>query len=156
MNYRNFIFTDQNYIIEHRHEVYNRTDSGKSWRKQPKEIQTEIIKPEHYTNYITSIPFFNNLGTCRATHNYTAAGYLPSIITSISPDHSIKHIDTFKFVSFPMYYARRDAGYRENDILDNIGYYEFEINGDHRLFTFYHTDGEHSATYDVKYYKWVG
>ena len=158
MNYRDFTFSKQDYIITHRRETFTRTTSGKSWKKTPDEIKTDVITPQHYENYITSIPFFNGFfgGTCRAEHNYTAAGYLPDRMVTTSPDHTIKHKDFFSFTSFPMYYARRDAGYRENDVLDNIGYFEFTQDGEHKLFTFYHTDGEHSATYDAKYYKWVG
>lgn len=97
MNYRNFIFSDNGYIITHTRKTYHRTTSGKCWKSTPSKEYSEIIKPEYYTNYVTSIPFFNNLGTCRAQHSYTIVGYLPTVITSISPDHNIKHVDSFNF-----------------------------------------------------------
>ena len=97
MNYRNFSFTNNNYTITHTRKTYHKTDSGKSWKSKPSEEYKKIVKPEYYTNYITSIPFFNNLGTCRAQHNYTAAGYLPTVIISVSPNGSIKYIDSFSF-----------------------------------------------------------
>lgn len=97
MNYRNFSFTNDRFIITHTRKTYEKTDSGKSWKSKPTEEKTETVKPEYYTNYVTSIPFFNNLGTCRAVHTYTAAGYLPTVITSISPDRRVKHVDSFRF-----------------------------------------------------------
>lgn len=95
--YRNFNFTNDNYIITHTRKTYERTDSGKSWKSKPTEQYSETVKPQFYTNYVTSIPFFNVLGTCRAQHNYTIAGYLPVVITSISPNRETKHIDIFTF-----------------------------------------------------------
>ena len=97
MNYRNFSFTSNAFIITHTRKTYERTATGKSWKSKPTEEKTETIKPEYYTNYVTSIPFFNNLGTCRAQHRYTPAGYLPTVITSISPDRNVKHVDSFHF-----------------------------------------------------------
>lgn len=97
MNYKNFNFTNNNYVITHTKKIYHKTDSGKSWKSKPTEQYTEIVTPQFYTNYVTSISFFNNLGTCKAIHNYTIAGYLPVTITSISPDKTIKHIDSFTF-----------------------------------------------------------
>lgn len=97
MNYRQFSFTDARYIITHTRQTYERTESGKSWKSKPVEEYSKIIKPEYYTNFVTSIPFFNNLGTCRAQHSYTIAGYLPTVITSVSPDRQTKHIDSFRF-----------------------------------------------------------
>lgn len=95
--YRNFSFTSTAFIITHTRKTFARTASGKSWKSKPEKEYSETVKPEYYTNYVTSIPFFNNLGTCRAQHRYTAAGYLPVVITSVSPDRTIKHIDSFNF-----------------------------------------------------------
>lgn len=152
---RKFNFSNPDYLITHRKEVYTRTASGKSWKKNPEEVTTEIIPAEYYTNYITSVPFFNSLGSCRASYGYTEAGYIPTSTVNISPDRTEKHVDIFRFTYFPMRSARRDAGFRENDILDNIGSYEKYKDGDHVLFKFIHKDGEHAAVYDVTYYKWV-
>ena len=95
--YRQFNFTNDRFIITHTRKHYERTATGKSWKATPTEEKTERVTAQHYTNYVTSIPFFNNLGTCRAVHNYTAAGYLPVTITSISPDKNEKYIDSFSF-----------------------------------------------------------
>lgn len=154
-NLRNFNFSNPDYLITHTKEVYTRTASGKSWKKKPDEVTTEIITAQCYTNYITSVPFFNNLGYCRAAYNYTEAGYIPVSTTNISPDGMEKHIDKFSFTYFPMRNARRDAGFRENDVLDHLSKYERYKDGDHNCFKFYHEDGEHAAIYDTTYYKWV-
>jgi hypothetical protein len=97
MNYNKFNFTDSRVTITHVKNIYSRTASGKSWKKAPDETSCETVNAAFYTNYITSIPFFNNFGTCRAQHSYTPAGYLPTVITSISPDKNIKHVDSFIF-----------------------------------------------------------
>lgn len=97
MNYRTFSFTNQYYTITHTRKTYEKTDSGKSWKSKPTEEKQKTVTPEFYTNFVTSIPFFNNLGTCRAQHSYTSAGYLPTVITSISPDRQVKHVDSFRF-----------------------------------------------------------
>lgn len=152
---RKFVFSNPDYIITHTKEVYTRTSSGRSWKKKPDKVKTEIIPAAYYTNYITSVPFFNNLGYCRASYNYTSAGYLPVSTTNISPDKTEKHLDRFSFMPFPMRYAKRDGGFRENDILENLSHYEHYMDGEHELFKFYHKDGEHAAVYDKTYYKWV-
>lgn len=96
MKYENFSFTNKNVTIIHVRKEWNKTESGKSWRRVLGE-KSEVVTPEFYTNFVRSIPFFNSLGTCRAQYNYTVAGYLPIIITSISPDKSIKYQDCFSF-----------------------------------------------------------
>ena len=59
-DYRNFEYTNDNYLIFRTIETFSRTTSGKSWKNKPDKVENEIIKPEHYTNYVTTIPFFNN------------------------------------------------------------------------------------------------
>ena len=97
MDYRNFKFTSTLYTIKHTRKTYERTNSGKGWKTKPTEEKQKTVTPEFYTNFVTSIPFFNRLGTCRAGWNYTTAGYLPVTITSINPDRTTKHIDMFSF-----------------------------------------------------------
>jgi hypothetical protein len=96
MKYENFNFTDTQVTIIHRRVEYNKTESGKSWRRILGE-RSEVVTPEFYTNFVQSIPFFNRLGTCRAQYNYTVAGYLPTVITSVSPDKTVKYQDCFSF-----------------------------------------------------------
>lgn len=85
-------------IIEHTKRLYNTTDGG-NFRKKPYEEYTERVSGEFYENFVKSCSFFNRFmgGTCRAFWNYTSAGYIPTKITTISPDRSVKHIDTFTF-----------------------------------------------------------
>ena len=79
--------------------VYGKTESGKTWRKKPIEETRETVPPVFYENFVRSISFFNGFmgGTCRAEYNYTGVGYLPTKITTISPDRAEKHIDYFTF-----------------------------------------------------------
>jgi hypothetical protein len=102
MNYQKFKFTDSSYIITKTVETYGRTDSGKTWKNRPDEITTENVSPEHYTNYITAVPFFDNFGGgayCRAVNNYTVAGFLPVRVVTVSPDQQIKKVAVFSFKS---------------------------------------------------------
>jgi hypothetical protein len=159
MNYKNFSFTNENYLIFRERETYHRTESGKSWKSKPTETESPVFNtPEQYTNFITSIPFFNGFfgGTCRAEHGYTGAGYLPRKVITISPGHDIKYVDRFSFVSFPMYDAKRLAGFREKDCIEHCNTVDICEDGAHKLVTFIHWTGEHAATFDVTFRKWVG
>ena len=98
--YNKFQFTDDSYIITKTVSKYKRTASGKCWKSKPEYVEEEIVSAEHYTNYIQSIPFFNDYGNgayCRAEHNYTYAGYIPTKITSVSPFQEVKLVAEFKF-----------------------------------------------------------
>ena len=76
---------------------YERTSSGKSWKKNPVEINKSIINSENFKNIISSIPFFRNLGGSeRVTKGYTIAGYIPVELSSISPDRKVKIVRSFK------------------------------------------------------------
>ena len=76
---------------------YERTSSGKSWKKNPVESNESIINSENFKNIISSIPFFRNLGGSeRVTKGYTIAGYIPVELSSISPDKAIKIVRKFK------------------------------------------------------------
>ena len=78
-------------------ERYERTSSGKSWKKNPVESNKSIINSENFKNIISSIPFFRNLGGSeRVTKGYTIAGYIPVELTSISPDKETKIVRKFK------------------------------------------------------------
>ena len=51
---------------------YERTSSGKSWRKNPVETDEEVISPKKFELIISSIPFFRDLGGSeRVTKGYT-------------------------------------------------------------------------------------
>lgn len=156
--YKEFNFTSNNYIITHKHTEHGRTDSGKGWAAAPVCEYTEITRPKNYNYFVQSVPFFNGFlgGTCRAKWAYTCAGYIPVTITTTSPDKKQKNIDTFTFDFFPMDAARRAAGWRENDVLDNLARYEKRNDGGHVVFTFYHNDGEHTASYSTTARAWIG
>ena len=78
-------------------ERYERTSSGKSWKKNPVEINKSIINSENLKNIISSIPFFRNLGGSeRVTKGYTIAGFIPVELSSISPDKETKIVRKFK------------------------------------------------------------
>ena len=99
-DWRKFRFTDDSFIITRESKTYKRTESGKSWKTKPETVETETVSAEHYTNYVTAIPFFNNFGyhaSCRASCSYTYAGYLPTTITTISPMNDEKIVTTFSF-----------------------------------------------------------
>lgn len=157
-NYRNFKFDENNrYLIMVKIETYNRTESGKCWKNKPSEVENKVYTDENYTNYITSIPFFNNFGymsSCRAKKSYTIAGYLPTIVTTINPDSSVKKIATFKFYNKD--YIFLNAGYREKEIINNARYYqEFKSDNNHNCITFITADNK-SCVYDFKNNNFVG
>ena len=163
-NWGNFKFTDNGYLILRTLTEYERTESGKSWRKTPVSIVREVIPPEYYTNYISSIPFFNNWGdgaSCRAKCEYTCAGYLPTQVVTIGPNHCKKIIAEFKFVN------KRDmeerAGWREKTVIEKAERWSMEIYADLRR----HMNGRRitlmtddsgvtaSATWDTGRKEWV-
>ena len=76
---------------------YERTSSGKSWKKNPVETDEEIISPKKFELIISSIPFFRDLGGSeRVTKGYTIAGYIPVELSSISPSKETKIVRSFK------------------------------------------------------------
>ena len=98
--YSKFVFADNSFVIEYTKKTYTRTATGKSWKSNPDKIEFDFVTPEFYQNYINSIPFFSNFGgkaTCRAQYGYTFAGYLPTNVTTVSPDGNIKIVVRFVF-----------------------------------------------------------
>lgn len=98
-DYTKFSFTNESYSICKRTETYSCTKSGK-WRKNPDSVAMEKVSAEHYTNYVTAVPFFNNFGHgayCRAHWNYCIAGYLPTEIVTVSPGRDTKVVTYFNF-----------------------------------------------------------
>ena len=78
-------------------ERYEKTSSGKSWKKNPVETTKEVISPEEFENIISGISFSRSLGGFeRVTKGYTIAGYIPKQVTSISPDKEVKIVRSFK------------------------------------------------------------
>lgn len=99
-NYNSFDFSGGNNCrIEHTKKLYNTTPGGR-FRNKPYKTITEFVDRDFYLNFVRSVSFFNNWdgGTCRAYWAYTAAGYIPAKIVTVSPDRSVKHVDTFTFI----------------------------------------------------------
>lgn len=83
--------------FEHVRETYTATAGG-NFRKKPDKTTTELVDGRFYVNFIKSIPAFNcpYYGeSCRATWNYTPAGYIPTRIVTSKKGY-MKHVDTFK------------------------------------------------------------
>lgn len=150
--YQYFNFTDDNYIILRTIKRYESTASGKGFKSKPTETERCIVKPEYYTNYITSIPFFNNFGYgayCRAKHAYTIAGYLPIKVTSVSPERTTKIIAEFDFVNKNKMLDA--AGWREREIINNAISFNIEYHDGSRLLWLYTKDTGVTASgcYDI-------
>ena len=69
--------------------------SGNSWKKVSE--SKKDVTGYNYCNCIDAIPFFRNLGGYeRAECRYTVRGYIPVVISSISPDRKEKTVRNFK------------------------------------------------------------
>ena len=76
---------------------YEKTSSGKSWKKNPVETDEEAISAKKFELIISSIPFFRDLGGSeRVTKGYIIAGYIPVELSSISPSRETKIVRSFK------------------------------------------------------------
>ena len=79
-------------------KYYERTDSGKSWKSKPYQVETWEMTREQYDNYTSedAIKFMRRLGGSEhVTRCYTSIGYVPYEIGSISPDRTEKRVATF-------------------------------------------------------------
>lgn len=155
MDYRNFSFTNDGFIILCSIATHSATPGG-NFRKNPDTVENYVYRAEHYENYITSIPFFNNWGdgaSCRAYRNYTMAGYLPTYVVTVSPFRTCKKRAMFRFI--PVSDMRHSAGYRENDIIDNAHSYELRNEDNSTMLYLYTNDGS-GAIYDIKRHCWRG
>lgn len=159
MDYRKFSFTNENYLILKTATTYTRTESKKGWKANPENIEQEIVSPSHYTNYVTAIPFFNNFGFgayCRAKYTYNAPGYLPTIITTVSPGQDTKIITTFEFVEIDK--LKINAGWRENEIIKTAKRFAIEFADGARMIYFYTDSNGDTAQgiFDTKRNQWRG
>lgn len=101
MNYNNFSFAyrhSNNITIEHVKKCYHSTPGG-NFQNKPFNEYAETVTPEFYENFVKSVSFFNGFmgGSCRAYWSYTAAGYIPIKVVTVSPGRVEKYIDTFTF-----------------------------------------------------------
>ena len=89
--------------------LYNRDDikfictittdikNGTRWIKTAETVET--ADTTYYLNTVEAIPFFRNLGGYERTEKeYTYIGYIPTKVTSISPDKNTRVIRVFKLV----------------------------------------------------------
>lgn len=160
MNYYNFSFSQGGrYLIFRTIETFSRTDSNLSWKSRPDEIENDIVSEQNYTNYITSVPFFNNFGesaSCRAWCSYEVAGYLPTRITSISPYRITKKIASFSFVDKDKFLI--NAGWREKEIIKNAKRFKIErVNGVKMIYFYTDLEGDLSeGVFDTNCNMWRG
>lgn len=88
--------TGSGWRYNHTRETYSATRGG-NFKRKPDIITTGIVTGDFYINFITAIPFFNdryNGECCRATWNYTPAGYIPTRVTTSKKGYT-KYIDIF-------------------------------------------------------------
>lgn len=70
---------------------------GSKWHEKTEEKTVETVPGNYYMNMIDAIPFFRNLGGSeRVQMGYTLAGYIPTQLSSISPDGKEKILRKFK------------------------------------------------------------
>lgn len=70
---------------------------GTKWHEKTEERTVETVPGHYYMNMIDAIPFFRNLGGSeRVQMGYTLAGYIPTQLSSISPDGKEKIQRKFK------------------------------------------------------------
>ena len=83
---------DRESITEKR-EHYQK--KGSRWVLIGTEI--ELVTAEYYFNVLEAVPFFRRMGSERVEMQYTKAGYVPTVISSISPDRETKTKRTYTF-----------------------------------------------------------
>lgn len=149
--YKNFSISGE-WLVLRTQEVYHRTASGKSWRNKPYKIYNEVFRNQNYEWFIQSIPFFNS----RAKWNYTKAGYVPTRVTTVSPDGTEKHVDRFQFVS--LYDLRKNAGWREKEVIEKAKTFEIETVDNRQVLHLYTNDKgvTSSGSFDLMSKRWVG
>ena len=88
---------DKLYNIEMTESRMTKTTSGKSWSRKNIEEVKKTIQFDEYFNYLSSIDFFKGLGGSeRVEKSYTISGYIPTRLTSVSPDRQIKVVRHFR------------------------------------------------------------
>ena len=69
--------------------------SGKNWTLVS--VSSKDVSPAYYFNTVDAIPFFKSLGGREIVScGYCVRGYVPLVITSISPDKTMKTVRKFK------------------------------------------------------------
>ena len=135
--YNAFQFDKSGYFIFMTEKRYSRTTSGRSWKKYPDSTEKKIVSNQFYSNYVSSVPFFNNFGDgayCRCKKEYQCAGYLPTFINTVSPGRTEKIETTFYFINRDD--LDRKAGFRENDIMNRATHFDMAYENGHNLIYF--------------------
>ena len=143
-----------NWVILRECATYSRTDSGKSWRRKPDAVRREVVDADFYSNFVSSIDWFNSWGDgayCRGGREYTVAGYIPTKVVTVSPHRVTKQVDTFVFI--PRGNLMIKAGWREEFAVNNAATWDIEDHAAHRLITF--DAGNVYATYEDGTNNWV-
>lgn len=80
------------FVIICEHSTYNRTESGKSWAKNPTEKRIEVISHDIYiSNFSKPDAFMKALGGSERLYKaYTPAGYTCRKCVCVSPDKATK------------------------------------------------------------------
>lgn len=131
-------------------EIFERTDSGKSWKKNPVKVYRWIIDHNTYNDMVNDAVRYKY----RIGRSYTYAGYVPTTITTV--ESNTKVLDSFVILYKP--YLFETAGYREKDIVERAVIFEHDVKND--TYTFYtsaddsgHRDG---CEYSFKLNRWIG
>ena len=96
MEKEKYNYNFENYEVKEIKEKYSK--KGTKWVLE--NTEEEIISSSNYNNVFNSTQWFKNLGGSeRVYKNYTCAGYIPTKLTSISPDKQIKIIRRYSFSS---------------------------------------------------------
>lgn len=141
------------YIIEWRRETFERTISGKSWKRNPVEVEVEYIT-EKWHEIKTSeeeLRFWRAFGGCRAERNYTPCGYLVTNMTRTRPDGEVKVRESFKHIE--MREADRAAGFRERSIARRAERLSITAENGRVLYRF--STDEEFCIWDATSKKWV-
>lgn len=150
-SYENFSISGE-WLVLRTLEIYHRTESGKAWRKKPHLVDKEVFKNQNYEWFIQSVPVFNS----RAYWHNTKAGYLPTRVTTVSPDRREKYVDRFQFVS--LYELRETAGWRENEIIERAKTFEIETVENRQVLHLYTGDNgvTSSGSFEIMAKRWIG
>lgn len=153
---KNFSFTDNSFLI-----LFEKRTRKRKENKWITEVKRTAVTPEFFTNYIRSIPYFDNLGdgaSCITKAGCTEAGLLPAYVITISPGREVWTTVVFNF--FSKRELEESADYREKEILFHIERWDIESIPEEftLLFHFYATiNGEEKlAIYDADRKEWRG
>lgn len=83
----------QDYTIIQTRDIFDRTESGKSWKRRPSTHEVEEIKAEQYLTTVRQIWRGD-----RVEYGYTYAGYIPVKLSNTSPNGAQKAVWSWSFL----------------------------------------------------------